>query len=68
MNAIELLKQDHETVRGLFEQLRATKKDEIEQIRQAAELASPELRRLDGQSVLTLDLPPEGVALIELAA
>ena len=42
------------------------KKDEIEQIRRSAELASPEMRRLDKQGMLTLDLPPEGVALIEL--
>jgi xylan 1,4-beta-xylosidase len=35
-------------------------------IRQAAELAPPEVRRLDAAAGLTLDLPPEGVALIEL--
>ena len=44
------------------------KKDEIDQIRRSAELAPPETRRLDKQGVLTLDLPPEGVALIELKA
>ncbi len=44
------------------------KKDEIDQIRRSAELAPPEARRLDKQGVLTLDLPPEGVALIELKA
>jgi hemerythrin superfamily protein len=31
MNAIELLKQDHETVRGLFEELRATPKHSADQ-------------------------------------
>ena len=44
------------------------KKDEIDQIRRSAELAPPETRRLDKQGVLTLDLPPEGIALIELKA
>nr|BDX39832.1 steroidal saponin beta-1,2-D-glucosidase [Sphingobium sp. RC1] len=44
------------------------RKGEIDQIRRSAELASPETRRLDRQGVLTLDLPPEGVALIELKA
>lgn len=42
------------------------RKDEIDKIRAAAELAPPETRRLDKQGMLTLDLPPEGVALIEL--
>jgi xylan 1,4-beta-xylosidase len=43
------------------------RKDQIEQIRRAAELAPPEMRRLNGAGALTIDLPPEGVALIELS-
>lgn len=42
------------------------KQAEIEQIRRAAELAPPETRRLGRDGVLTIELPPEGVALIEL--
>jgi len=40
---------------------------DIEILRKAAEIAPPEALRLDAQRRLTLDLPPEGVALIELA-
>lgn len=43
------------------------RKDQIDQIRRAAELAPPETRRLDKEGVLTLDLPPEGVALVEMS-
>ena len=39
---------------------------QIEQIRAAADIAAPETRRLDASGTLTLDLPAEGVALIEL--
>ena len=42
--------------------------EQTDQIRRAAEIAAPETRRLDRNGVLMLDLPPEGVALIELSA
>ena len=35
-------------------------------LRSAAEIAPPVMLRLDGNAALVLDLPPEGVALIEL--
>jgi xylan 1,4-beta-xylosidase len=38
------------------------------QIRKAAELAPPEVRKLGAGGELVLELPPEGVALIELGA
>ena len=41
-------------------------RQQIEQIRAAADIAAPETRRLDASGTLTLDLPAEGVALIEL--
>jgi xylan 1,4-beta-xylosidase len=41
-------------------------RQQTDQIRRAAEIAPPETRRLDRNGVLTLDLPPEGVALVEL--
>jgi len=41
-------------------------KEEIAAIRTAAELAPPERRRLSADRVLTIDLPPEGIALIEI--
>ena len=40
---------------------------QIDQIRAAAELAPPETRRLGADGRLTLDLPAEGVGLIELS-
>jgi xylan 1,4-beta-xylosidase len=43
-------------------------REQVREIRRAADLAPPETRRLDGEGTLTLDLPPEGVALIELEA
>ena len=39
---------------------------QIERIRAAAEIAAPELRRLGANGTLTIDLPIEGIALIEL--
>jgi len=42
--------------------------DQIEALRRSAEIASPVMMRLDASRRLVLDLPPEGVALIELAA
>ena len=41
-------------------------KREIAEIRSAAEIAPPERRRLSAIRTLTLELPPEGIALIEL--
>ena len=43
-------------------------REQVDRIRKAAELAPPEVGRLDRNGVLTLELPPEGVALIELSA
>lgn len=43
-------------------------RDQIEKIRQSAELAAPEVRHLSRDGKITLDLPPEGVALLELKA
>jgi xylan 1,4-beta-xylosidase len=40
---------------------------QLAKIRAAAEIASPELRKLNRARELVLELPPEGVALIELA-
>lgn len=42
-------------------------RDQLAKLRAAAELPAPETRRLGRHLDLTLDLPPEGVALIELA-
>lgn len=42
-------------------------REQTDAIRRAAELAPAETRRLDRGGVLMLDLPPEGVALIELS-
>jgi len=42
-------------------------REQIAEIRKAAELGAPETRRLNRDSELTLDLPAEGVALIELS-
>lgn len=39
---------------------------DIELLRKSAEIAPPETLRLDAQRRLALDLPPEGVALLEL--
>jgi xylan 1,4-beta-xylosidase len=38
---------------------------QLDTIRKAAEIAPPELRTLDARGQLVLDLPAEGVALIE---
>ena len=43
-------------------------REQTDQIRRAAEIPAPETRRLDRRGMLTLDLPPEGVALIEMSA
>jgi len=40
---------------------------QMEQIRASAEIAAPETRQLGKGGTLSLDLPPEGIALIELA-
>jgi xylan 1,4-beta-xylosidase len=40
---------------------------DIELLRKSAEIPAPEIMRLDAARRLTLDLPPEGVALVELA-
>lgn len=42
-------------------------REQMAKIRAAAELAPPEVRKLGAGGELVLDLPPEGVALIELA-
>jgi xylan 1,4-beta-xylosidase len=42
-------------------------REQMEIIRKAAEIAAPETRMLDSRGQLTLDLPPEGVALVESA-
>jgi xylan 1,4-beta-xylosidase len=42
------------------------KPDQIELLRQRAEIAPPDTQRLDAAGRLLIDLPPEGVALIEL--
>jgi xylan 1,4-beta-xylosidase len=42
------------------------KPDQIERLRQRAEIPPPTVLKLDGEAALTLLLPPEGVALIEL--
>ena len=39
---------------------------QIAHVRASAEIAAPDIRRLDAKGTLALDLPPEGVALIEL--
>ena len=44
MNAIELLKKDHETVRGLFEQLRSTPKQSPDQRSQLLEQIAREIQ------------------------
>ncbi len=43
-------------------------REQLAKLRQAAELAPPETRRLDASGRITIDLPMEGVALIELKA
>ncbi|CAN7206773.1 hypothetical protein LJR225_000697 [Phenylobacterium sp. LjRoot225] len=43
-------------------------RDQMAKIRAAAELAPPEIRKLGKARELVLDLPPEGVALIELGS
>jgi xylan 1,4-beta-xylosidase len=43
-------------------------REQLAEIRKAAELGAPETRRLNRDGELTLDLPAEGVALIELSA
>jgi xylan 1,4-beta-xylosidase len=43
------------------------KPDQIRLLRQRAQIPPPTMMRLDASRKLTLDLPPEGVALIELA-
>lgn len=42
--------------------------DQIAQLRRSAEIAPAVVMRLDGIRKITLDLPPEGVALIEIMA
>jgi xylan 1,4-beta-xylosidase len=42
-------------------------REQMAVIRKAADIAAPESRTLDGNSELLLDLPAEGVALIETA-
>jgi xylan 1,4-beta-xylosidase len=42
------------------------KPDQVAALRRAADIAAPLSVRLDGKSSLMLDLPPEGLALIEL--
>lgn len=42
-------------------------RDQVEQIRKSAELVPATTLRLDRNGQLTIELPPEGVALIELA-
>lgn len=42
------------------------KPDQIELLRQRAEIAAPTVLKLDREAALTLVLPPEGVALLEL--
>lgn len=39
---------------------------QMDQIRSSAEIAVPEVRRLGKGGTLSVDLPPEGIALIEL--
>lgn len=39
---------------------------QIDQLRRAADIGAPTISRLDGASTLSLTLPPEGVALVEL--
>jgi xylan 1,4-beta-xylosidase len=46
---------------------RYIKPDQIALLRQRAEIGQGETQRLDGERQLSIDLPPEGVALIELA-
>jgi beta-xylosidase len=40
---------------------------QLAKVRAAAELDAPELRKLDGNGKLKLELPPEGIALLELS-
>ena len=42
-------------------------REQMDRIRASAELAPPEVRRLGPGGEIAIDLPPEGVALIELA-
>ena len=42
-------------------------REQMAKIRAAADIAPPEVRKLDKGGELMIDLPPEGVALIELA-
>ncbi|WP_230461494.1 GH39 family glycosyl hydrolase [Sphingobium sp. CAP-1] len=42
-------------------------REQTDQIRKAAEIAPPETVRLDRSGTIAVDLPPEGVALIELS-
>ena len=41
-------------------------RDQLSKIRAAAEIAAPEVRKLNKAREVVLELPPEGVALIEL--
>lgn len=41
-------------------------REQMAKIRAAADIAPPEVRKLGKAGELTIDLPPEGVALIEL--
>ena len=43
-------------------------REQTDKIRKAAEIAPPQTLRLDRNGVLHLELPPEGVALLELSA
>jgi xylan 1,4-beta-xylosidase len=40
-------------------------REQMDAIRKSAELAAPELKTLNGRGEIILDLPPEGVALVE---
>lgn len=40
---------------------------QMDQIRASAEIAAPETRHLDKGASLSINLPPEGIAVIELA-
>jgi xylan 1,4-beta-xylosidase len=43
------------------------RRDQLEALRKAAEIPPAKAMRLGSDSKLTLELPPEGVALIEFA-
>lgn len=41
-------------------------REQMALLRKAAEIEPPETRRLDARGTITIDLPPEGIALIEM--